>query len=85
MYTLKKIRERVSYLLSNAGKGIAVLPPPKPRGFLSAEDSVKEEIFQEHLETMESHGVKVWENPITTYEEDDGLHPSPEQSLSHAM
>ena len=82
IYTLKIIRERVASLLHNSGKKLAILPPPKTSGFLSAEETVKEEIFQEHLQYLESSGIKIWPNPIEAYEEVDSghEHPSPEQS-----
>lgn len=83
IYTLKVIRERVVHLLNTSGKKLAIVPPPKLSGFLSAEETTKEEIFQEHLQMLESSGVKIWENPIEAYEEVDGMHehPSPEQSI----
>ena len=83
IYTLKVIRERVVHLLNTSGKKVAIVPPPKMSGFLSAEETAKEEIFQEHLQVLQSSGVKIWENPIEPYEEVDGMHehPSPEQSM----
>ena len=63
------------------GKRIAMVPPPKPHGYLSVEQTVKEELFEEHLTELTSKGVKVWDNPIESYEEDQGTHPSLAQSL----
>lgn len=82
IYTLKKIRERVSCLLSNSKKNVALIPPPAPKDFASAEEEVREEIFKEHLQQMKEGGIKVWDNPIDQYDEDDGMHPSPDQSLT---
>ena len=81
IYTLKKIRERVSCLLSKK-KNVALIPPPAPKDFASAEEEVKEEIFKEHLQQMTESGIQVWENPFDQYDEDDGMHPSPDQSLT---
>ena len=47
---------------------------------MSPEEKVKHEYFQEHVTQMQKSGVKIWENPIENYEEDFGLHPSPEQT-----
>ena len=86
IYTLKIIRERVAHLLNDSGKKVAIVPPPKTSGFLSAEETVKEEIFQEHLQSLETVGVKIWPNPVEAYNEVDSghEHPSPEQSVELA-
>ena len=45
-------------------------------------EKAKEIVFREHLQDMETHmqNVHVWENPIHDYGEDDGRHPTPEQT-----
>jgi uncharacterized C2H2 Zn-finger protein len=82
MYTLKVIRERVTKLCKEKKKDVAIVQPPKADILLSPEEIVKEEIFQQHLDELKGNGVKVWENPITYYEEDFGAHPSPDQSVT---
>ena len=75
--SLKTIRERVADLVKSK-ENVAVLIPPKPLpdSLLSPEDTVKEEIFDDHVKEIATLGVKVWSNPIDRYEEDWGLHPS---------
>ena len=79
--SLKTIRERVADLVKSKKNVALVIPPkPLPDSLLSAEDTVKEQLFDEHVKEIGSLGVKVWNNPIALYEEDWGLHPSKTQT-----
>ena len=80
LYTLKIIRERVALMMKDE-KEIAMVPPPKA-GFLSPEEQVREEAYEKHLQGLKAQGVKIWENPLKSYDEDFGQHPSPEQSVT---
>ena len=70
--------ERVEALSKE--KKVAMIPPPTSSGLLSAEEKVREEVYAQHLQELKESGVKVWENPLQSYEEDWGAHPSPQQS-----
>ncbi len=77
--SLQTIRERVT-ALTEFKSNVALIPPPKSSGLRSPEVVVKEEIFEDHLKKIEESGVKVWKNPIATYDEDWGIHPSMTQT-----
>ena len=82
IFTLEKVRERLSHLNRDEKKNVAIVPPPNSSDeFLSAEAIVKREFFQEHLKELASQGVMVWDNPIDYYEEDFGDHPSKDQTV----
>ena len=40
------------------------------------------EKFKSHLDDLSAAGALIWENPIKSYDEDMGLHPSPEQTAA---
>ena len=79
--SLQIIRERVANL-QKSRQNVAILIPPKPmqEALVSAEDAVKEELFEDHIKQIEQSGVKVWRNPIERYDEDWGMHPSMTQT-----
>lgn len=64
-----------------ASKKIAILKPP-PQGRIDAVEQAKESFFHGHLAVLgeEIENIKVWDNPIDTFEEDGGRHPNPEQT-----
>ena len=81
LYSLKKIRERVIDLTKQ--KNVAIVPPPQVETeFITPEEEVKLEKFKSHLDELSAAGALIWENPIKCYDEDTGLHPSPEQTAS---
>ena len=81
MYSLQKIRERVTELA--AKKNVAIIPPPQVEAeFITPEETVLQERFQAHLHKLSAAGALIWENPIDCYEEDMGKHPSPQQTAT---
>ena len=64
-----------------AQKNVAILKPP-PQEKLDPVEQAKEILFHEHLNYIEENNanIKVWPNPIQTYQENGGRHPSPEQT-----
>ena len=77
-YSLKVIRQRLSGLVKE--KKVILVPPPKTIS-ISSEEEVKEEFFMDHLKKVEANGITVIENPIVEFDEDQGRHPSPEQTV----
>ena len=61
---------------------VAVLQPPKPV-YLNPIQGAKDTIQRQLLKEIEnsSPNIKIWDNPLQTYDEDDGRHPSPEQTM----
>ena len=84
LFSLKKVRERVCHLLENGSTRVALLPPPTTLMDVSAEALVRRELYSTHLGTLESKGARVWPNPLEGYDEDDGTHPSVEQTVALA-
>ena len=81
LYSLQTIRERV--ILLTQKKNVAIVPPPQAeRELITPEEEVKLEKFKSHLDEMSATGALIWENPIKSYDEDMGLHPSPEQTAA---
>ena len=81
LYSLQKIRQRVTELASK--KNVAIIPPPKlEEEFITPEETVIQEKFEEHLKELSETGALIWDNPIDSYEEDMGKHPSPEQTVT---
>ena len=64
-----------------SSKKIAILKPP-PQGRIDAVEQAKESFFHDHLAVLGEavENIKVWGNPIDTFEEDSGRHPNPEQT-----
>ena len=86
LLSLKRKDQRLNVMATE--KSIAILQPPL-QNHIDPVQKAKEVIFHEHLREMEEDlpNLKVWPNPIDKYEEDDGRHPSPEQTaqLLHYM
>ena len=82
IFSLKTIRERVLDLLQHHSKRIAIVPPPKKLEYISAEQQVRNEVFNDHLQLLKDNGVALWDNPLGSYEEDDGAHPSQKQTVT---
>ena len=80
LWNLKLKTERLHQLAEN--KTVAILPPPKPTGYMSAEREAREEVWRANLQNVsdENEKIHIWENPIEEYEEDDGMHPSEKQT-----
>ena len=78
--SLKLKQRRLTTLAEE--KIVAILQPPSGHHF-DPIDEAKEKIFRDHLKEMSeiAPNVKVWTNPIARYDEDDGSHPSPEQTV----
>ena len=76
---LKRKEERLRVLATE--KNIALVPPPRVKLF-DPVDQAKENLFHTHLATMEKEvpNLKLWTNPISSFEEDGGKHPSPGQT-----
>ena len=76
---LKKKEERLRAL--TADKSVAILLPP-PQNRLDAMEKAKEVVFHEHLSVLDEEipNLKVWSNPLESFEEDAGRHPNPEQT-----
>ena len=76
---LKRKEERLRVLATE--KNIALVAPPRVKP-LDPVDQAKEILFHTHLATLEEeiHNLKVWTNPICPFEEDGGMHPSPDQT-----
>ena len=81
LHSLEVIRTRVLDLQQK--KNVAIIPPPVTvtGDFKTPEEEVREEYFNGHLQEMLTAGVQVWENPIKEYDEDNGMHPSPTQTV----
>ena len=79
LWSLKKSSERLSEMAKQ--KVIAIVPPPKQNPTL-AEPKIKEEVFLEHLQQLavNNENVHVWQNPVEEYTEDNGQHPSVEET-----
>lgn len=63
-------------------KVVALLEPPAQK-HIDPVQIPKDIIFPAHLKELDEYlpNLRVWENPIQMYEENDGRHPSPEQTL----
>ena len=64
-----------------ADRNVAILAPPKPVSPSSAH-KFKVAKYWELLQDLNDNvdKITVWENPVNEYAEDDGKHPSPDQS-----
>ena len=64
-----------------ADRNVAILKPPKPVSPSSAH-KLKVDKYWELLENLNNNvdRITVWDNPVHEYAEDDGKHPSPDQS-----
>ncbi len=78
VYSIQTVKDRISQLLKQ--KSVSILLPPKQMLF-SSEDHIKQEFLFESIDSLQSEGLAVIENPIPEYSEDNGLHPSPEQTV----
>ena len=57
-----------------------VTPPTKPP--ISAEDIVKQQVASDQYAVLDSHSnISILKNPIPEFNEDEGRHPSPEQTV----
>ena len=76
---LKKKEERLRALPTD--KAVAILLPP-PQKRIDAMEQAKEAVFLEHLAVLDEEipNLKVWTNPLESFEEDAGRHPNPEQT-----
>ena len=79
LLVMKNKEQRLKTLA--AQKNVAILKPP-PQEKLDPVEQAKEILFHEHLNYIEENNpnIKVWPNPIQTYQENGGRHPSPEQT-----
>ena len=77
VFSLKVIRQRLAHL--NQTRRVLFVPPPAQPGMFP-EDAVKREFFDVHLGDIEAQGIVVVKNPVDTYGEDQGSHPSPSQT-----
>ena len=80
LWLLKKNTERLVSLGEN--KNVGILAPP-PQDFLDTECQVRELFFHDHLRGIShlAETVHVWKNPLPAYSNDNGRHPSPEESI----
>ena len=76
---LKKKEERLRTLTTD--KAVAILLPP-PQKRLDPMEQAKEAVLHEHLNVLDEEipNLKVWTNPLESFEEDAGRHPDPEQT-----
>ena len=79
LWMLKNKTERLAELASKKKVAVVALPP---QGFVDAENQVREQIFNENLKQLAtmSSNIKIWENPLPTYSNDNGLHPSQDET-----
>ena len=79
LWILKCKTERLVELAET--KKVAILSPP-PQGFVDAECQVRENIFHENLKSLPtlSKNIAVWDNPLRSYANDGGTHPSEEDT-----
>ena len=76
---LKGTREKIADI--SPERKVAFVPPPLPQTHFDSMDSAKEELFTEFLEDIgTAENVMVWKNPLDSYEEDFGTHPSADQT-----
>ena len=80
LWGLQKNTERLKKLATKK-KSISILPPPT-KDSPSEEDIAKQRLFKEALADLatKTENITVWENPLKRYDEDQGSHPSPEQT-----
>ena len=80
LWMLRKKTERLVNLAE--GKKVAVLAPP-PQGFQDPECQIREFYFHDNLKAVTelSENVQIWKNPLPAYSNDDGRHPSQEDSI----
>ena len=76
-WTMRKKRERLQEL--SKSKKVAVLPLPEPKGYIDADKQARLEAWTANLQSV-ADTVKIWDNPIEQYENDDGTHPSEKQT-----
>ena len=79
LVVLKHKEERLRSLASH--KTVAIMRPPPQTNF-DAMRKAKEAIFHYHLSTLEEDipNLKVWDNPVPTFGEDGGRHPTPDET-----
>ena len=77
--SLKEKQQRLKAMSTD--KVVALLEPPAQK-HIDPVQITKDIIFRAHLKELDEYlpNLRVWENPIQMYEEDDGRHPSPEQT-----
>ena len=79
LWSLNRSTERIQAL--SQSKNIAIMPHPLPKNLFDSECQVREEVFREKLKLLDDlEKVQVWENPLEQYDEDNGSHPSKEQT-----
>ena len=78
---LKMKGERLKSLATSKNVGIVKPPPQKS---IDPLEQAKEIVFHDHLAEIanEVPRLKVWDNPIDSYEEDACTHPSPSQTTT---
>lgn len=79
LWSLSKNKERLANISQE--KNVAILPPPVRNSNLALE-KVKEEFFFDSLQDLctENENIKLWPNPVKEYSDDDGRHPSREET-----
>ena len=77
--SLKEKQQRLKAMSTD--KVVALLEPPAHK-HIDPVQITKDIIFRAHFKELDEYlpNLRVWENPIQMYEEDDGRHPSPEQT-----
>lgn len=80
LWIQKNKTERLTSLAET--KKIALLKPP-PQGFQDPECQMREFFFHDNLKAMTelSSNILVWENPLPSYSNDDGRHPSQDETV----
>ncbi len=80
LHVLKTKEQR---LLSLANEKKIVLITPPSQNAVSPSQKVKEQVSNECFQALESNdNISVFKNPIQTFDEDGGSHPSPEQTAA---
>ena len=76
LWAQKKKKERVLELADS--KKVAILSLPK-QDYVNSEGQARDEVWRANLNSL-SDKVTIWENPLPTYDDDDGSHPSEKQT-----
>ena len=74
--TVKRISEVAK------SRKLALLPPPVHVKSLDTLEQAKREYLTEALDTASENGVTVLANPIDSYDDDEGRHPTREQTIT---
>ena len=79
MFTIQRNNEQLTELAKTTN--ISILAPPPHEGH-PAKTRAKEEVFRKALNSLPDlcSNIKIWNNPLSRYSADDGLHPTKEET-----